>query len=173
MKLYTVAAGRTSPQALLWFALLLVLAVMALNFELMLLAPQYATWGSQTYMMNGEIYRCDLTGGAYGQGKEGSDGRSSSMDSNQLPFSDHSINIRQDTDAPQSLGNCTMTQLASMFNVLQMRIPVFGYAFTLANCIFVLAWVLGLLVACCKSQESYADTEDDDDMESFYGDEDL
>ncbi|KAL9078387.1 MAG: hypothetical protein Q9157_002682 [Trypethelium eluteriae] len=48
--LFTIRKGHTSPQALLTATVLLTLIVLALNYSLaMLIAPQYATFGPQTY----------------------------------------------------------------------------------------------------------------------------
>lgn len=51
--LFRIRKGHTSPQALLMATVLLTLIVLAINYSVaMLIAPQYATWGSQTF--------CDL-----------------------------------------------------------------------------------------------------------------
>ncbi|KAL9093952.1 MAG: hypothetical protein Q9165_003875 [Trypethelium subeluteriae] len=48
--LFTIRKGHTSPQALLTATVLLTLIVLALNYSIaMLVAPQYATFGPQTY----------------------------------------------------------------------------------------------------------------------------
>lgn len=49
-KIFTIRKGRTSPQALLLATVLLVLIVLALNYSVgMIIAPQYTTFGPQTY----------------------------------------------------------------------------------------------------------------------------
>ncbi|KAI9700513.1 MAG: hypothetical protein M1820_006812 [Bogoriella megaspora] len=53
LMLFNIRKGHTSPQALLMASVLLTLIVLALNYSIaMIIAPQYATFGPQTY--------CDL-----------------------------------------------------------------------------------------------------------------
>jgi LMBR1 domain-containing protein 1 len=47
--MYSFRKGKTMPQGLLLAAVILVLSVLVLNIQLITLAPQYATFGSQTY----------------------------------------------------------------------------------------------------------------------------
>ena len=50
LQIFRIRKGHTSPQALLLAAELLALIVLALNYSIsMLVAPQYSTWGPQTY----------------------------------------------------------------------------------------------------------------------------
>jgi LMBR1 domain-containing protein 1 len=48
--IFKIRKGKTSPQALLLATVLLTLIVLAINYSVaMMVAPQYATWGPQTY----------------------------------------------------------------------------------------------------------------------------
>jgi len=50
INLYKIRSKSTPPQGLLLTAILLMFAILSLNMELTTLAPQYANWGSQTYI---------------------------------------------------------------------------------------------------------------------------
>jgi LMBR1 domain-containing protein 1 len=59
--LFRFRRARTPPQGLVFAALILVLALLAFNFELMTLSPQYLQFGSQEYAeANGTVVRCSL-----------------------------------------------------------------------------------------------------------------
>jgi len=49
VNLYKIRRASSPPQGLLLTAIILMLSVLSLNMEITTLAPQYATWGSQTY----------------------------------------------------------------------------------------------------------------------------
>lgn len=49
IRLYKIRPRASPPQSLLCAALIMMLALMALNMEITTLAPQYANWGSQVY----------------------------------------------------------------------------------------------------------------------------
>jgi LMBR1 domain-containing protein 1 len=53
IRIFQIKKGRTAPQALLIATVLLALIVLALNYAIaMLVAPQYATYGTQTFCVN-------------------------------------------------------------------------------------------------------------------------
>eukprot|EP00727_Mastigamoeba_balamuthi_P008316 m51a1_g4106 hypothetical protein (1152) ;mRNA; f:113401-117734 len=59
--LFDFKAHRTEPQGLLLGSVFLMLSLLCLNMELLTIVPRYATFGTQTYMLNGTKTRCDLT----------------------------------------------------------------------------------------------------------------
>lgn len=62
--LYSIKPRQTAPQGLLLTAILLMLALLVLNMEILTLAPQYASFGSQTWTnttSNQTDLHCDIT----------------------------------------------------------------------------------------------------------------
>jgi polyferredoxin len=47
--------------------------------------------------------------------------------------------------------SCTMSQIATIFSTIQLRIPFFGLIFVFANVIFLVAWLIGLAVSVCQA----------------------
>lgn len=59
VKMFRFEHGRTLPQGLLLATVILMFALLALNFELNAMAPQYVNWGTQTYVSaNGTVLPC-------------------------------------------------------------------------------------------------------------------
>jgi len=59
--LYKIRAGASKPQGLLMATSFIMFSLLALNLEVMTLAPQYVTYGTQTYEdVNGQTVQCDL-----------------------------------------------------------------------------------------------------------------
>jgi LMBR1 domain-containing protein 1 len=53
IRIFQIKKGRTAPQALLIATVLLALIILAINYSIaMLVAPQYATYGTQTFCVN-------------------------------------------------------------------------------------------------------------------------
>jgi LMBR1 domain-containing protein 1 len=67
MTLYKLQPRHTAPQGLLLMAAYLMLAVLALNMEILTLAPQYATWGDQKYTneTSGDTVPCSMDSPIY------------------------------------------------------------------------------------------------------------
>jgi len=62
MLLYRIRAGASKPQGLLIATCFIMFSLLALNLEIMGLAPQYIAYGSQTYTdANGNTARCNLS----------------------------------------------------------------------------------------------------------------
>ncbi|KAL2154995.1 hypothetical protein VTH82DRAFT_3671 [Thermothelomyces myriococcoides] len=59
VRVFQLRKGRTAPQALLMATVLLALSVLAINYAVaMLVAPQYATYGTQTFCVAGDKDDC-------------------------------------------------------------------------------------------------------------------
>jgi len=62
VNLFKIKAGGSKPQALLIATGILMFSLLALNWEILTLAPQYVTYGSQTYFnANNETVQCGLS----------------------------------------------------------------------------------------------------------------
>jgi len=58
--LYNIRKRQTPPQGLLMAAIILMLGLLALNMEILTLAPRYSTFGNQVYAVNGTIAECNI-----------------------------------------------------------------------------------------------------------------
>jgi len=56
--LYSIRPRTTPPQGLLCATMILMFSLLALNMEIVTLAPQYATWGSQTFLNGTDVIPC-------------------------------------------------------------------------------------------------------------------
>ncbi|OAL56007.1 hypothetical protein IQ07DRAFT_583441 [Pyrenochaeta sp. DS3sAY3a] len=105
--IFRIRKGHTSPQALLMATVLLTLIVLAINYSVaMVVAPQYATWGPQTY--------CDLT--------------TNSLDE-QPDCSEHKDLIKPCSELatnPVAQNVCTPSVLSTFINRVTINFPFFG-----------------------------------------------
>lgn len=105
--LFRIRPGHTSPQAMLMATVLLTLMVLALNYAIaMMVAPQYATFGPQTF--------CDRP---FRNGDE-------------LPdCSNHHkaiVPCTEDTDNPAARLVCTPSVVSTFLNRISINFPFFG-----------------------------------------------
>eukprot|EP00003_Mantamonas_plastica_P025395 TRINITY_DN497_c1_g2_i1.p1 TRINITY_DN497_c1_g2~~TRINITY_DN497_c1_g2_i1.p1 ORF type:complete len:434 (+),score=132.02 TRINITY_DN497_c1_g2_i1:518-1819(+) len=61
LKLFKLRPGQSVPQALMFTAEILMFVVLTLGVILLTLAPQYATFGTQTYVLDGKVVECTLS----------------------------------------------------------------------------------------------------------------
>eukprot|EP01087_Luapelamoeba_hula_P005216 TRINITY_DN1529_c0_g1_i1.p1 TRINITY_DN1529_c0_g1~~TRINITY_DN1529_c0_g1_i1.p1 ORF type:complete len:518 (-),score=65.71 TRINITY_DN1529_c0_g1_i1:134-1687(-) len=128
--LYRVKARSSKPQAMLIVTFVIMFSLLALNLEIMTLAPQYVSYGAQTYIdANEEKQQCDLS-------------------------------------AP--VDKCTMTQIGLIVTRMTMKMGFFGVVFYFATWAFVGCFVLGALIALCRSRPSnIADAPSDEESWDF------
>jgi LMBR1 domain-containing protein 1 len=105
--IFKIKKGRTSPQALLLATVLLTLIVLAINYSVaMMVAPQYATFGPQTY--------CDLPTRHPGE---------------QPDCSSHKSAIKPCTELatnPVAQDVCTPSVVSTFINRVTINFPFFG-----------------------------------------------
>lgn len=105
--IFKIRKGHTSPQALLMATVLVTLIVLAINYSVaMVVAPQYATWGPQTY--------CDLT-------VNGPD--------EQPDCSEHQNLVKSCSELatnPSAQHVCTPSVLSTFINRVTINFPFFG-----------------------------------------------
>jgi len=58
--LYNIRKRQTPPQGLLMATIILMLGLLALNMEILTLAPRYSTFGNQVYPVNGTLVECNI-----------------------------------------------------------------------------------------------------------------
>jgi LMBR1 domain-containing protein 1 len=105
--IFKIKKGRTSPQALLLATILLTLIVLAINYSVaMMVAPQYATFGPQTY--------CDLPARHPGE---------------QPDCTKHKSSIKPCTELatnPVAQDVCTPSVVSTFINRVTVNFPFFG-----------------------------------------------
>lgn len=143
--IFRIRQAHTSPQGLLMATVMLTLITLAVNYSIsMLVAPQYATFGPQTY--------CDLT---------------PSPPDAQPDCTNHPESIIPCTelaDSPQARNVCTPSLATTFLNRIMVNFPFFGLIDFWAQFaflgIFLVAFVL-LLFKTPRLSSSSGDVDDD------------
>lgn len=130
--IFKIRKGHTSPQALLMATVLLTLIVLAINYSVaMVVAPQYATWGPQTY--------CDM--------------KTNSLDE-QPDCSDHKDLIRPCSELatnPSAQQVCTPSVLSTFINRVTINFPFFGIVLFWAQFAFLAVYLIVFLTTLFKA----------------------
>ncbi|KAL2199092.1 LMBR1-like membrane protein-domain-containing protein [Corynascus similis CBS 632.67] len=123
VRLFQLKKGRTAPQALLVATVLLALMVLAINYAVaMLVAPQYAIYGTQTFCIN-----------TNNNGRGAPDCR------------DHPDMVRPCSEAlrePAARDVCTPTVLSTFLNRVTLQWPVFGAVDFWAQFVFLAVFLI-------------------------------
>ncbi|OSS50716.1 hypothetical protein B5807_04067 [Epicoccum nigrum] len=107
LTIFKIRKGHTSPQALLMATVLLTLIVLAINYSVaMVVAPQYATFGPQTY--------CDLPVNHAGDQPDCSEHKEAIKPCSEL------------ADNPVAHDVCTPSVLSTFINRVTINFPFFG-----------------------------------------------
>jgi LMBR1 domain-containing protein 1 len=121
--LFKIRKGHTAPQALLVATVMLVLIVLAINYSVaMVVAPQYSTWGSQTF--------CDRPARHPGE---------------QPDCSKHASAIKkctETTDNPVARDVCTPSVVSTFINRVTVNFSFFGVIDFWAQFFFLGKWSL-------------------------------
>lgn len=135
IKIFQIRKGHTSPQALLLATAMLMLTTLALNYSIsMVIAPQYATFGPQTF--------CDRDSGAL-------EGQPDCSNSEYLikPCSELADNL-----AAKRV--CTPSVASTILNRVTMNFPFFGIVFFWAQFVFLgKSQLIALLIFCPRNQK--------------------
>jgi len=106
LQLFSIRKGHTSPQAMLLATILLALITLALNYSItMMIAPQYATYGPQTF--------CDRP----------------TLPNEQPDCSSHRNSIKPCTEVPLNpvaKDVCTPSVNSNFLNRVNINFPFFG-----------------------------------------------
>ncbi|KZZ93159.1 LMBR1-like membrane protein [Ascosphaera apis ARSEF 7405] len=146
VKIFAFRRGRTCPQALLLITLLLAFIGLALNYALpVIIAPQYATFGSQRY--------CDHSSSASGRLSDCANGLESFV----------KLCFEHDTK-PLGKGVCTPSVSSSLLADVSAMFPVFGILNTSAQVAFLVAYIIGFVIIAIKTPEDGL-TQIDEDAE--------
>lgn len=118
IKIFQIRKGHTSPQALLLATSMLMLTILALNYSVsMVVAPQYATFGPQTF--------CDRAPGPDRAQPDCSDNKDLIKPCSEL----------EDNDAAKRV--CTPSVASTILNRVTLNFPFFGIIFFWAQFIFL------------------------------------
>ncbi|KAK4032623.1 putative lysosomal cobalamin transporter [Parachaetomium inaequale] len=123
VRIYQIKKGRTAPQALLIATVLLSLMVLAINYTVaMLVAPQYAIYGTQTFCVNPPRHPGD-----------------------QPDCREHRERVRPCSEAfsePAARDVCTPTVLSTFLNRVTLNWPVFGAVDFWAQFVFLAVFLI-------------------------------
>ncbi|XP_020641493.2 lysosomal cobalamin transport escort protein LMBD1 isoform X1 [Pogona vitticeps] len=134
IRLYKIRRGRTRPQALLFLCMILLLIVLHTSYMIYSLAPQYVMYGSQKYLVP-----------------------------NNVTIDGHLANMTTwvpkvcDADAPED--QCTATRTYLFLH----KFWFFSVAYYFGNWAFIVVFLIGLVVSCCKGKKSVIEGEVDED----------
>lgn len=147
--LFRIRKGRTSPQALLIATVMLTLVVLAINYSIaMFVAPQYATFGPQTY--------CDRTPRHPGE---------------QPDCSNHTSAIRHCSELaenPVAKEICTPSVVSTFINRVTVNFPFFGVVDFWAQFAFLAVYLIVLITTLFRTpkldmEQTDADLEEDEE----------
>ncbi|KAL5043215.1 putative lysosomal cobalamin transporter [Aspergillus fruticulosus] len=125
---FKIRKGHTSPQALLMMTAMLMLAILALNYSIsMIVAPQYATFGPQTF--------CDRPSG--------------SSVVPDLQCTVKRCSEASDSDAAKRV--CTPSVASTVLNRVTINFPFFGAIFFWSQFIFFGIHLLALITSLLRS----------------------
>lgn len=141
--IFRIRKAHTSPQALLMATVMLTLMTLAINYALaMMVAPQYATFGPQTY--------CDLTPKHPGEQPDCSEHHSKIIPCSELAENEAAKNV------------CTPSVASTFLNRIMVNFPFFGVVDFWAQFaflgIFLIAFLL-LLFRTPKLSEGDSDSD--------------
>ncbi|KAL4752682.1 putative lysosomal cobalamin transporter [Aspergillus terricola var. indicus] len=131
ISIFKIRRGHTSPQALLVMTAILMLAILALNYSIsMIIAPQYATFGPQTF--------CDRP-------------------SNSSVLSNPQCTVKPcseafDSDTAKQI--CTPSVASTVLNKVTISFPFFGAIFFWGQFAFIGAYLLALITSLLRSPRS-------------------
>ncbi|XP_067840137.1 lysosomal cobalamin transport escort protein LMBD1 [Heptranchias perlo] len=144
IRLYKIRPGRTRPQALLFLCMILLLMVLHTSYMVYSLAPQYVMYGSQKYQEHVN---------------------QTSFDSRQENSNATWVTKMCDAKAPED--QCTVTRTYLFLH----KFWFFNVVYYFGNWAFIAAFLIGLIVSCCKGKRSVIEGEVDDDDSDLSDDE--
>lgn len=118
IRIFQIRKGHTSPQALLLATAMLMLIILALNYSVsMVVAPQYATFGPQTF--------CDRTPSSPGEQPDCTNSKDLIKPCSEL------------AENPAARQVCTPSVVSTFLNRVTLNFPFFGVVFFWAQFVFL------------------------------------
>lgn len=140
--LFKIRRGHTSGQALLIATIMLTLIVLALNYSVaMVIAPQYATFGPQTF--------CDLPARHPGEQPNCSEHKSAIKPCSEL------------SENPAAKDVCTPSVLSTFINRITINFPFFGIVLFWAQFVFLCIYLIVFITTLFRTP-----TLDEDQMDA-------
>jgi LMBR1 domain-containing protein 1 len=146
LTIFRIRKGHTSPQALLVATVMLTLITLALNYSIaMMVAPQYATFGPQTF--------CDHPPRHPGE---------------QPDCTNHTHQIvpcSERTDNRAAKNVCTPSMVSQFLNRVTVNFPFFGAVDFWAQFVFLGVFVVVFVLMLFRTPKMVEEEEDDDALE--------
>ncbi|CAH2248827.1 probable lysosomal cobalamin transporter [Pelobates cultripes] len=136
IRLYKIRRGRTRPQGLLFLCMILLLIVLHTSYMIYSLAPQYVMYGSQKYVMK-------ING---------------TFETN-MGNSSHYVTKDCTADAPED--QCTVTRTYLFLH----KFWFFSSIYYFGNWAFIVVFIIGFIVSCCKGKKSVIEEVEEDDSD--------
>ncbi|XP_056291517.1 lysosomal cobalamin transport escort protein LMBD1 [Pseudoliparis swirei] len=143
MRLYKIRPKKTRPQALLFLCMILLLIVLHTSYMIYSLAPQYVMYGSQKYLVQSQMPSAGSTSGN----------------------ATFATTRTCDADAPED--QCTVTRSYLFLH----KFWFFSTIYYFGNWAFIGAFLIGLVVSCCRGKKSVIEGEVEADDSDFSDDE--
>jgi LMBR1 domain-containing protein 1 len=141
--IFRIRKAHTSPQALLIATVMLTLMTLAINYSIaMMVAPQYATFGPQTF--------CDHPLRHPGEQPDCSD------------HPQHIVPCTELSDNPAARNVCTPSVVSTFLNRVTVNFPFFGVVDFWAQFVFLGVFLIGFVVLLFRTPK-LSDPEDDED----------
>ncbi|KAL6249070.1 hypothetical protein RBB50_004133 [Rhinocladiella similis] len=142
--IFRIRKAHTSPQALLIATVMLTLMTLAINYSIaMMVAPQYATFGPQTF--------CDHPPKHPGEQPDCSD------------HPQHIIPCTEISDNPAARNVCTPSVVSTFLNRVTVNFPFFGVVDFWAQFVFLGIFLLGFVLLLFRTPKlSDPDAEEDE-----------
>ncbi|XP_035519339.1 lysosomal cobalamin transport escort protein LMBD1 isoform X2 [Morone saxatilis] len=139
IRLYKIRPKKTRPQALLFLCMILLLIVLHTSYMIYSLAPQYVMYGSQKYLVQSQMPSAGPTSG------------NATLGTTRIC----------DAEAPED--QCTVTRSYLFLH----KFWFFSTIYYFGNWAFIGAFLIGLVVSCCRGKKSVIEGEveaDDSDL---------
>lgn len=144
--IFRIRKAHTSPQALLVATVMLTLMTLAINYSIaMMVAPQYATFGPQTF--------CDHPPKHPGEQPDCSN------------HTQHIVPCTETTDNPAARNVCTPSVVSTFLNRVTVNFPFFGVVDFWAQFVFLGIFLLGFVVLLFRTPKLGDPDADEDALE--------
>jgi LMBR1 domain-containing protein 1 len=142
LTIFRIRKGHTSPQALLVATVMLTLITLALNYSIaMMVAPQYATFGPQTF--------CDHPPRHPGEQPDCTN------------HTRHIVPCSERTDNPAAKNVCTPSMVSQFLNRVTVNFPFFGAVDFWAQFVFLGVFLLVFLLMLFRTPKMAEDDDED------------
>ncbi len=153
LRLYKIRFRNTVPQGLLTACVFLMLCIVVFTFTCINYAPQYVTFGSETYkkVKGGADWPCEL----------------SAMQQHNTTITKGNSTIVIPGNATYYERPCYMSEIATIVHTVSVESPVMSIIFFFQNWLFILCYFISIIIALIRKPFSFEretmEGEDEDD----------